>query len=400
MTAEEHARLSLLFERAIAKTITTEEREELFELMANPLNREVAERLLGTYYATFLAEKPPFSDDAADIMIHNILKKEESPLVKNERQPFYVQTWVKVAAAIVLFMLAGIYLFDGKHQIDDELTISQAVEKFNIKPGQERAVLTLGDGRTILLDDVESGLLTNDAGVNINKTNDGQLSYQQNGNTPTSVVYNTITIPKGGQYKLVLPDGTRVHLNSESSLRYPTRFIGDKREVELDGEAFFEVKSNEKQSFYVHTATQSSQVLGTAFNINAYTNESVVKTTLAEGKLKVSNKHNQSVVIRPGQASINRENNSSLLVRDVDLEEELAWHNGYFVFNNEPIKSIMKKVARWYDIDVDYEGNMENKVFGGVFQRSKSIVQLLNNFKETGMVDFKITERKVIVMEQ
>jgi transmembrane sensor len=269
----------------------------------------------------------------------------------------------------------------------------------------------LGEGRTITLDESGIGLLAQEAGIEISKLADGQVSYgplAEPGDESTAVTYNTIRIPKGGQYRLVLPDGTKVHLNSASTLEYPTRFTGTSREVKLTGEAYFEVKPQLSENsqpamptsripFIVKTATQQVEVFGTVFNINAY-NEQATKTTLVEGSVRVAANTTQAVMLQPGEVATCTAGQTGLMVEQADLDEDLAWHNGYFIFNDEDIRSIMERVARWYDVEVAYEGRMEDKRFGGVFQRSKSITQLLENFRTTGLVDFKITERRITVM--
>jgi len=399
-----HTRLALLLDRALANTISSEERQELHGLIADPKHQAEVEQLLTQRWEAFDAAKPVFADYQAADMLQAILtstrtRSEEQPTVRPIRS-----LWIKVVAAVILVAVVSIgYYYYREIQEPSEWTLAEAAERYHIQPGSEKAVLTMGDGRTILLDDAANGLLAEEAGVDVNKTDDGQLRYDSDGPFSAKPVYHTITIPKGGQYKLVLPDGSTVHLNAESSLRYPVQFSGDKREVELVGEGYFDVSSkplsgsNQKIPFIVRTATQQVEVLGTIFNIHAYEDADAVKTTLLAGRVKVQNKTGESLLLNPGEAAIN-DSGSNLRVVEANVDMDVAWQRGYFVFENEDIKNIMIRVARWYDVQVAYEGNVQDKRFGGIFQRSKSIVQLLENFKETGLVDFKIKERRVVVV--
>jgi len=405
----ENPRLAILFNRMMAKTITSEEREELFSLLADLENKLYVAELFTKTWKEFESKHPVFRDDEGSEMLQQILRNEsvdEHPLHKIGRN-FTIWRMVSVASVLLLAMVTLLFL--GVFRKSPELTLTQTVEKYEIRPGTDSATITLGDGNTIILGKTGYGILAEEAGMSIHKSKDGQISY-----TPSSkeisneitTTYNTITIPKGGHYQLILPDGTEVHLNSESSLRFPTRFTGNIREVELNGEAYFSV-SHKLQSetiptkgnipFVVKTPTQQVQVLGTIFNINAY-GQALVRTTLVEGSVRIRSLDGKSVMLRPGETAINKEGESDLTIIKANLDEELAWHNGYFIFNDEDIKSIMERVARWYDVEVEYKGDMRDKRFGGIFQKSKSILQLLENFKATGLIDFKIEERRVVVM--
>ncbi len=271
------------------------------------------------------------------------------------------------------------------------------MERSNIKPGDDRAIITLSNGQTILLDDAAPGVIAEDAGIRIHHLENGEIRYEEIA-AHTGPTFNTITIPKGGHYRVVLPDGSKVHLNAETSLTYPTRFSDNQRSVEMTGEALFEVKSlGEPVPFVVKTAAQEITVLGTVFNVDAYDKQ--VKTSLAEGSVNVT-AGTQTVQLRPGQQARSHDNGTSLRVQAVDLDEVLAWHNDLFFFDDEEITSIMDRVARWYNVDIEYRGSLAGKRFGGIFQRSKDLVQLLESMKMTGLVDFKITERRIIVVEK
>jgi ferric-dicitrate binding protein FerR (iron transport regulator) len=210
-------------------------------------------------------------------------------------------------------------------------------------------------------------------------------------------LYNTISTPKGGQYQVTLSDGSKVWLNAASSLRFPATFSGKERKVELTGEGYFEVAHNKKMPFHVTVNDLDVEVLGTHFNINAYADESAIKTTLLEGSVKVV-KGNETKIIEPGeQASVTTSEDEINVKQQVDLEQVVAWKNGIFQFERADIESVMRQISRWYDIDVDYHGRVSEH-FGGTISRDVNISDVLKMLEMTGGVNFKIDGKKVIVM--
>lgn len=320
-------------------------------------------------------------------------------------------------AAIMLLTVSLGYYFK------DDLTPAQpgkTVQIQDVVPGGNKAFLTLADGRKISLTDAENGDLVKQEGLTIKKTADGELVYTVaetagHGDVASLSSFNTIETPKGGKYQINLPDGTRVWLNSASSLRYPTRFKENSRIVELSGEAYFEVakmmtkgngsinkEKGTRMPFIVKSSRQEVEVLGTHFNINSYDDEAEVKTTLLEGKVKVVSDKNQGpglpheVILNPGEQS--QLNSKVLNVKRVDAEAVLAWKNGDFLFEDEDLKSIMRKVSRWYDVEVIYKGSFENLRFGGLISRSKHISSVLGIMESTGRIHFVIEGKKVTVL--
>jgi transmembrane sensor len=302
------------------------------------------------------------------------------------------------AAAAVLVIAVTTVLFYRNHK---DVAGPQLV-KNDINPGKNKAVLTLSNGQKISLTDAVNGQLAQQAGVTISKTAKGQLIYQaapnrSGKNTPE---YNTIEAPRGGQWQLVLPDGSKVFLNALSSLKYPVSFAAKERKVELKGEAYFEISHNKKSPFRVIAKGQTVEVLGTHFNIMSYDDEKTVKTTLLSGSVKVSsngtNSTAESLILKPGeQAQVSAGNMK--VIHDADLEDILAWKNGYFKFN-ENLRSIMTKVSRWYDVDVVYETQPDPDFkFRGEISRDKNLSELLNMLDYTGNVHFKIEGRRIIV---
>ena len=284
------------------------------------------------------------------------------------------------------------------------LVKSELLSENDIEPGDDKAILTLGDGTKIILDDAQNGVLANQGGNSILKTSKGELIYsfsKDNGNQASvgnteNVIFNTIQTPKGGKFLVMLPDGSKVWLNAASSLRFPTKFEGNKREVELQGEAYFEVAHDESKLFEVNTRNQTVQVLGTHFNINAYEDEPSVNTTLLEGSVRISDmRSNISQMLKPGeQAKVSQKIE---VVNVKDTGEAVAWKDGYFHFNDEDIQTVMRQIERWYDVTVIYEGKVPSNRFGGEIERSLSLLQVLK-ILEKSKVHFRLEGREVIVM--
>jgi len=307
--------------------------------------------------------------------------------------PFYRGTLMR-AAAILIFVLAGAYFYYNRHAVQTQQITKNKPVKADIAPGGTKAVLTLADGSKLVLNNAKNGVLSTQAGTHVVK-HDSLISYKATKLSSRQVSYNTITIPNGGQYQLILADGTRVWLNAASSLRFPTAFTGENRTVELTGEAYFEVAKNKDKPFNVKTATQTVQVLGTHFNINAYSNEATVKTTLLEGSVKVFSA-NAVVMIRPGQQSVLINNGTFAVKDDLDTDEIVAWKNGLFQFNEADIQTIMRQIARWYDIDVEFKGKLPADLYRGKISRNVNVSQVLKILELSG-INFTIEGRKIIV---
>ncbi|PWK80492.1 FecR family protein [Mucilaginibacter oryzae] len=291
------------------------------------------------------------------------------------------RSWAKyaMAASILLFISVGaIYFFRNGHKPGNIIA-----NNYNgIKPGGNKATLTLGNGKTIVLDNTNSGQIAQQAGVLISKTGNGEIVYQA-AQSSGDVLQNTISTPKGGQYKVILPDGTNVWLNAASSLTYPTVFKGAERLVTLTGEGYFEVAKNKAIPFRVRSSGQTVEVLGTHFNINAYADEAAVKTTLLEGSVKVSSQAGTAVIVPGQQAQLS---SNGVHLQEVDTEKEVAWKNGVFSFADEDLRTVMRQISRWYDIDVVYAGKIPDEKFFGEISRSSNLNEIfkileLNNIR-------------------
>jgi hypothetical protein len=327
-------------------------------------------------------------NELAERLLHNIQKK------KNTSYPFK-RKWQLSAAAVLLISLgiAG-YLYLFKLTPENRKTAVASL----IKPGKNSAILTLSNGQKISLASAGNGELATETGVGISKTGNGMLTYMAKNtsyNKNSATQYNTIEAPAGGQWQVVLPDGSHVWLNSSSSLTYPTAFTGKERKVQLKGEAYFEVAHNKAMPFKVSSQGQTVEVLGTHFNVMAYANEQAMKTTLLQGSVKVTSRGNTEMLL-PGQqaqASIAGLN----VTTNADLEDAVAWKNGYFKFNDD-LTSTMKKIARWYNIEVVYQTKPDpNLAFGGKISRSRDIAEVLKMIEYTGKVHFKVEGRRVTI---
>lgn len=320
-------------------------------------------------------------------------------------KPKRLLLWPSIAAAagVAIALTAGLLFYNSKSAREDENLLVQAATQ-QIPAGGNNAVLTLDDGRQISLSEAKKGTLATESGISIAKTKDGQLVYHlSNVNKPN--IYNTISTPNGGQYQVVLPDGTKVWLNAASSLRFPLTFDQmSERKVELKGEAYFEVAKqfkkgkSERVPFIVQTEKQQVEVLGTHFNINAYKEEPGLKTTLMEGSVRVTD-HKNTVILKPGEQATDRD--GQLLSAKVDVEEVMSWKNGYFRFNNTDLKTIMRQASRWYNVDVVYEGNIPPLLITGEVSRQVDATAFLEMLRYLN-VKFKIekqtnTRSKILV---
>jgi transmembrane sensor len=340
---------------------------------------------------------------------------------------YRVQSWFAAAAVIIAFFAAGLYFSSETKEIKQyvadkvisepkmvsplkrispvsEIEDQKSVMVNDIEAGENKAILTLGDGSKIILDDAKNGILANQGGNSVLKAAEGEVIYSflsevkdpPTVDEHTAVIYNTIETPKGGKFQIKLPDGSKVWLNAASSLRFPTVFNGSKRQVELKGEAYFEVSPDKSKIFEVNTRNQVVQVLGTHFNINAYLDEPTVNTTLLEGSVRVSDlRTNISQLLKPGEQSQLSEQIEVINLKNTN--EAVAWKEGYFQFDEADIKTVMRQIERWYDVSVVYEGDLPNYRFGGEIERNLSLLQVLKVLEKT-KVHFRLEGREVIVM--
>lgn len=295
------------------------------------------------------------------------------------------------AAAVALMLLGGVWFWKQQMAVHHE----KGVQLADITPGTQGAILTLGDGSTVVLDSLHNGEIANQQGVKAVLLN-GKLLYEKSGSEPaTTVVYNLMTTPRGRQFHLVLPDGSQVWLNAQSSIRYPTAFTGKERRVDISGEVYFEVRKDEQKPFFVNVPGRAEiAVLGTDFNIKAYTEDPYLNTTLVNGAVKVGTGI-KSTVLKPGYtAAIGQ---GDIKVISADIEQVLAWKNGAFYFDGATLQEVMRELSRWYDIEVVYEPGLPEARFGGKISRDVNLAGLLRGLQATG-VHYRIEQgRKLVV---
>jgi len=399
-------KLERLLQQYFNNTITDTDCIELLDYLRNNDPDEIAktidERLL------LLEEGPEFNRFQAKKVLERI--KSDARFINQAAEPEgskpvnkWYNSWIRVAAILIFFSAVGFYfLFNRYSKVTDQNNLA-VVKSSEILPGSTKATLTLANGKVISLDNAADGLLTKSGRTVVNKAHNEGLVYNTLADNNkiavnTDTIYNTLTTPRGGEYKVKLPDGTNVWLNSSSSLSYPVEFSGNERHVKLTGEAYFEVAKNKDKPFYVCANNVCVKVLGTHFNIAAYNDDVELTTTLLEGSVLIT-KNSKQRLLKPGQQAVIKNNTDLINVSDASINQVMAWRNGYFVFNDDNISTIMKKLSRWYDVDIEYRGNFEDLRFGGTFYRSKGITELLNNLEKIGKVHFKITGRRIIVMQ-
>jgi ferric-dicitrate binding protein FerR (iron transport regulator) len=300
------------------------------------------------------------------------------------------------AASVLLFIVAGSYLFFLRNkEAGAPVRTARQMPAGDMAPGRYGAVLTLSNGAKMVLDSAGNGHISTQGGSQVLLQNCAVVYEKEK--LAAAVVYNTLTTPRGRQFRLVLPDGSGVWLNAASTLRYPTVFAGDRRTVELDGEAYFEIAKDERKPFVVSARGMSVQVLGTAFNLMAYADEKAVNTTLVAGAVRVVSAKS-SLVLKPDQQASLPDSAGRFTVSKPNLKEVLAWKDGRFRFDGAKITTIMRQIARWYDVDIEYRGETPSNEFNGSISRAEYARKILNALERTGNVHFILDGRKVIVM--
>lgn len=311
-------------------------------------------------------------------------------------EPHSVPIWryIGAAASIFLLLFSGWYFYtSNKTGQAKQISYQQTA----VAPGSNQAMLTLSDGSSVVVKETSKGLLAKDGSTEVIKNQRGELEYASSEKAEKPGGRNTLHVPRGGSFQVNLPDGTKVWLNSATTMTYPAANVGSERLVELHGEAYFEVSPDKKRPFKVISNGTEIKVTGTHFNVSAYQDDNHVTATLAEGQVVVSF-NNQQKTLRPGQQSVSG-SGSTLLVQEVDVESALAWKQGYFVFEDQDIAGIMKMVSRWYDVEVDYETALPTQRFGGTFSKSKGLDGLLNYLEQLSNIHFKKQGKKITMIK-
>lgn len=300
------------------------------------------------------------------------------------------RTW-RWAAAVLVLAIAGAWAL---RLVKEKKPPLVAVHTTDVEPGSRKATLQLGNGSTIVLDDAQNGVIANQGKTVIKKSANGRLVYDASAATATEITYNTIATPNGGEYEVILPDGSHVWLNAASSIRFPAAFTGNFRKVEINGEAYLEIVKNAKAPFIVVSGKHSVEVLGTAFNIQSYPKEENIATTLIQGSIRIAaGKHTK--VLQPGQQSLVGRNADDIrLAAEVNMEEVLAWRNGKFIFDDTNMKTVVSQLERWYNVNIDYTG-MEDYRFNGEISRNVSLSKVLKMMELTSNIHYKINDRNI-----
>lgn len=359
-----------------------------------------ARALLEAWYHALEYDNTAFTDEAALQQLQQAGWQAVAAGRQLKTVPLYRRyRWATAVAAILAVALAGIWLFNGgKTGQPGKGNTAQAEV---VMPGGDKAVLILADGRKIILEQADSGAIAEENGVRIIKLNNGQLAYdkKQAGKSNTAAALNTLITPRGGQYQVMLPDGSKVWMNSASTLVYPVAFTQKERKVMLSGEAWFEVAPDAKHPFKVTVNNVTVDVLGTQFNVHGYADEPAITTTLVQGSVRVGQQLNsgqQAELLTPGLQAVATQ--SSLFTRKANLRQALAWKNGLFIFEDRKLADILRELARWYDIEVDMQAPADEKLYGGVILRGATLQTVVNMLERGGARHFKIEGRKLIVL--
>lgn len=372
--------LTELFKRYFEGTATETERQKLMELvmesddvLLESVMRQRWEALQGTTVQT-----PSGAHVLAAIL--------DKPVrMRSVRQRWY---WAAAAAAVLLLVSIG-----GYFQLKNHTEIRGVAKIEKVTPGYEHATLTLDDGSVVQLD--STGNRTLQQGGSLIRQQGGQLVYTASA-AKDAMTYNTLRTPHGGQFKVTLPDGTTVWLNAASSIRYPTTFPGQERRVEMSGEAYFEVAKNEEKPFKVSANGKAEvKVLGTHFNVDAYPEEGIIKTTLLEGAVSMSTPANPPVLLKPGQQAAAGQADIKV-VNDANIDQVMAWRYGLFNFDRSNLQSVMNELSRWYDVDVRYEGQIPSRTFRGKIKRDLSLAQVLETLQDVN-IKFRMEGKTIVV---
>lgn len=392
---------AILWTEKLASGYYNQEELDLFLDYLKTAEQPDIDAVLSAYHK-YLGDQPSHELQVRAGFMDQLKKLQPGPATAPSSNTFIIPRWLKLSAAAVLLIClsAGLYWFISQPEQNKLPVAVSAKDSTYTSPDHNKAMLTLADGTVIPLDAVQQSDIPDQQGTKIIKIDSALLSYQNNtGNSVSNqpLVFNTVTVPTGGQYQLILADGSHVWLNSASSLKFPTAFTSNERRVELQGEGYFEIAKNAAKPFIVATGNSQVQVLGTHFNVMAYTDEEAIKTTLLEGSVKLTNDNHQTL-IRPGQQAVLLPgNNAKFAVNTANIDEVIAWKEGRFRFDEMNIKPIMRQIARWYDVEISYEGDLSGITLSGSVPRKENVNQLLRALEMSNRVKFEMTGNRIVV---
>jgi transmembrane sensor len=382
-----------LIEQFISGEITPEGKTMLISMLDNPLYSDELNTILRENYDS--VEIPSVSPEETEKFI-KVLRKKMNVCTKERDSSssiFNILNWKKLTVAASVFLAIGLGIFSHFQKDNKSPLMVVSKNSDDKEPGKTGAILTLSNGSKIVLDSVGNGLLANQNNTTVSKKNGG-LVYTAG--SDAEVVYNTMTTPRARQYNLELSDGTKVWLNSSSSITFPTSFATNERTVTITGEVYFEVAKDKTRPFRVSVNDMQINVLGTHFNVNAYNDEATVNTTLLEGSILIAEK-NKKTLLKPGQQAEKQKGGAILINDNVNLEEVMGWKNGVFYFENASLQMVVRQLSRWYDVDVVFEKGVPSRVFEGEIQRDLNLSQVLR-ILEKNNVHFKIDGKILRVM--
>lgn len=398
---DQTSRLQQLLRGYLANELNATEFSEFWHLLDHEENKALFQQELSQLWKQGPADQSVLPDEHWDRLLLELKSKldtdEKSPLPARIRLIRRTR-WVAAAVLLIgLFSATYYYTIIAEKQ---ELAQGKipAPQQADRMPGSDKAILTLADGKEILLDHSGAGLLAKQNEASIIKKGDGQIYYDAEVARSAAPVFNKLSTPRGGQYHLLLADGTRVWLNASSSLTYPVVFAGEQRRVEITGEAYFEVARDISRPFIVQTGKTEIEVLGTHFNVNNYDDEDQQRTTLLEGRVKVHTDGGRQQFLLPGQQVLVDPSGKLNLKNQVDLDEVVAWKEGKFQFENAGIYEIMRQLVRWYDIDVQYQNKIDKR-FGGIISRNVPLSKVLEMLQKTGEVKLTMNGKKILVQQ-
>lgn len=391
---EELNRLKYLLNRFNNGTTTPDELTELEALIGDPGANLQQEEL----WKNIPEDARFYDEDKSETMLAAILRRNKMKGVIQVKQK--TNRLVMLAAASIVVIAASALFFRSVQPVKTISPVAKQIQQeMIVLPGSDKAILVLDNGSIVTLDDTANKTISMQGATEVLKTN-GQLIYSQ-GETPgvmAGVVYNTLKTPRGGQYQLILADGTKVWMNAGSSLHFPTSFPGKERVVTLTGEAYFEVAKDMNRRFSVEVNGTTVNVLGTHFNVMAYENEAAMNVTLLEGLVNVAGE-NSNVTIRPGQQAQLKPGGHLTVLDNVNLEETLSWKNGYFHLDHTKLEVLMRQMERWYKVDVVYEGKIPNRQFGGKISR-ESDIQHVMKILAASKVYSRLAGDKLIILDR
>ena len=402
----ESQHITYLLDRYIRGQLTGQEQRELEELFQDGEWQTVVQAELVRLMQEEAADAAATGEDGQvgggdwEPVLQRVLSVDKTAGGSGVVRAFRVgwRRWA-VAAILLLLVGGGTVLFLVRRKTGPVVAVAPVPAAKVIVPGSNKAILTLANGQQIVLNNAQNGVIGQQGGTKVVKLDSGKLAYNSGDggeNHANAVLYNTITTPRGGQYQITLPDETKVWLNAESSLRFPTAFTGKDREVQLSGEAYFEVRADKDKPFLVKSGSAETRVLGTHFNIMAYGDEGPVRTTLLEGVVSMGQEE-QSALLLPGEQGQFDPNKRIIATRTVNTTAVVAWKDGYYYFDRTPVQSVMRQIARWYDVEIVYEGAVPKDEIVGKIPRSAYVSEVLHVMELIG-IRFKIDGRKIVVL--